>query len=609
MSEGGLFHTELTERFLQALDPEASGFTFQTFGDRTKSPSLARVYNGPFNQLASELTAMNLSGAGVYVTISRTDLAGRKKKNVTEPRAVFCDFDDMEPPSGTGALPPSVVVQSKNGKHVYWLLKLDAHNDLSQWSLVQEAIARKLGADPACKDPPRVMRLPGLRHLKGEPFNVSLLECHPERRYEIDEIVRAYNLTLTPKQAPKTRPAHEGGETLVDDFNARGDWSFLPRHGWTHVRDYGDEGRWSRPGKIPIGISATTDHDGHVGIFFVFSSDAHPFESNQGYSRFQAYSLLEHNGDHSAAAKALGASGFGTDPKTWATEQARQRDEQLLEGTLRDGPPPDLSPPHLTIVPDEAPGDPDGWVPTDEDIPPEYQTPTASGGKSKKDSGGKKPPPRSIHTGGGCGGDPQDGTLDFRVSAVRILDSDPPSWQLEIDGSKILRLTTAELDSPRTFRRRFLEVLHRRPSVPTGKGSDEIWSDILNSWLAQAEIIDQPEDSSDLGSVRSVLRNTLRELTRGESLQDLLRGKSLAHPTEDGVHIVLGTALQVLLREIFGERVAPRMMGEALRDLKCTPDRARIEKRRMRVWCFSPQLDEPDWVEDGENPQKELSLE
>ena len=114
-----LFRREQCERFLRALDPSATGFTFQTFGDRDKIPSLARVYNGSFEQLAPELMDLNRQGAGVYVTISRTDLVGRKTENIQAPRAVFCDFDDTEPPPGAGALPPSVVVQSKNGKHVY----------------------------------------------------------------------------------------------------------------------------------------------------------------------------------------------------------------------------------------------------------------------------------------------------------------------------------------------------------------------------------------------------------------------------------------------------------------------------------------------------------
>jgi hypothetical protein len=602
------FRPDQTQRFLEALDPSASGFTFQTFGDREKLPTLARVFNGTFDEVASELVSLNKRGAGVYVTISRTDLAGRKRENVQAARAVFCDFDGVEPPPGAGALPPSMIIQSRNGKHVYWLLDLEKEADLSQWSAVQEAIAAKLGADVACKDPPRVMRLPGLRHLKGDPFDVCLLECHSERRYKLEQIVASYGLTLATKPEPRPRPSDPGSHTLADDYNERGDWSFLEHHGWHHLSDYGDEGRWSRPGKQPPGMSATTDHEGHIGILYVFSSNAAPFEANHGYSRFQAYSLLEHGGDNSAAARDLAALGFGEDPKLWGKKRAQEREDALLDQALSEGPPPDTPRPRPTLVSGPTPDD--SWAPTDDDVPPEHRERT---GKSK----GKRRARKSkgdgadlkVYTGGGGSEDPQDGNIDFRVSKVRILDSDPPAWQFEIDGSKMLRLTTMDLDSPKRFRRRYLEVLFKRCSVPTGKGSDQIWSILVNHWMSMAEIVEQPEEASELGAIRVALRGILRDASRGETPQDLKRGRSLAHPSRPGTFIILGSALSTLLREAFGERIPPKQVGEAMHDLLCKAERTRVGSQQFRVWCFKRKLDETDWCEEGADPQAEIDLD
>ena len=64
---------------------------------------------------------------------------------------------------------------------------------------------------------------------------------------------------------------------------------------------------WRRPGKDSGGHSAT--FDGHV--FYVFSSNAAPFESERGYNGFQVYALLEHRGDFTAAARALLDKGYG----------------------------------------------------------------------------------------------------------------------------------------------------------------------------------------------------------------------------------------------------------------------------------------------------------
>lgn len=91
-----------------------------------------------------------------------------------------------------------------------------------------------------------------------------------------------------------------------DDFNARGDVrDVLEKHGWVCVRG-GDNEHWRRPGK-ESGTSATLKD----GVFYVFSSNATPFESNQAYAPFAVYTLLEHGGDYEVAARALREEGYG----------------------------------------------------------------------------------------------------------------------------------------------------------------------------------------------------------------------------------------------------------------------------------------------------------
>ncbi len=93
-----------------------------------------------------------------------------------------------------------------------------------------------------------------------------------------------------------------------DEFNERGDLrALLERHGWTCVRRAENE-CWRRPGK-DRGWSATL----RDRVFYVFSSNAAPFESNRAYSPFAVYSLLEHQGDFARAASALRDEGFGSD--------------------------------------------------------------------------------------------------------------------------------------------------------------------------------------------------------------------------------------------------------------------------------------------------------
>ena len=94
-----------------------------------------------------------------------------------------------------------------------------------------------------------------------------------------------------------------------DDFNERINFGeMLTYYGWKLLRTLPDETQyWQRPGKVGDQHSATLKD----GIFYVFSSNAAPFEPNKGYTAFSAFALLRHNGDFSKAAADLLEQGFG----------------------------------------------------------------------------------------------------------------------------------------------------------------------------------------------------------------------------------------------------------------------------------------------------------
>lgn len=93
-----------------------------------------------------------------------------------------------------------------------------------------------------------------------------------------------------------------------DDFNQRGDLrSLLLTYGWTPLHTQGENEYFRRPGKQSGGQSASYNGE----VFYVFSSNATPFEPGVGYSPFQVYAILEHNGDYTQAAKTLLDNGYG----------------------------------------------------------------------------------------------------------------------------------------------------------------------------------------------------------------------------------------------------------------------------------------------------------
>ena len=65
-------------------------------------------------------------------------------------------------------LQPHIIIESSpNRWHAYWLVN---NCSLEQFKPLQQALAAKFNGDKAVNDLPRVMRLAGFSHNKGEPF-------------------------------------------------------------------------------------------------------------------------------------------------------------------------------------------------------------------------------------------------------------------------------------------------------------------------------------------------------------------------------------------------------------------------------------------------------
>ena len=184
---------EMAERFLASLarGDDEPRFTFQTFDDdeRRKRSELTKQYHGTLEQCWRWLVARNRQGAGVFVTVNRTDLKGRTKANITAVRAMWAD---LEEPRDTFPLPPTIIVGSKRGPHAYWLIRgsfVQHELTADQCEEINARIAHRIGSDPAVKDVSRVMRLPGFYHLKDPkaPHLVTL-----ERNCDSDERIYSY---------------------------------------------------------------------------------------------------------------------------------------------------------------------------------------------------------------------------------------------------------------------------------------------------------------------------------------------------------------------------------------------------------------------------------
>ena len=87
---------------------------------------------------------------------------------------------------------PSVMIDSGNGFHGYWLLKEPVEiteENRKHLKGILRGLAEKIGADVKCAELARILRVPGTFNLK-DPENkkpAKIVCWHPERRYKIDD--------------------------------------------------------------------------------------------------------------------------------------------------------------------------------------------------------------------------------------------------------------------------------------------------------------------------------------------------------------------------------------------------------------------------------------
>jgi len=286
------------------------------------------------------------------------DIAGPAHKDQNLPP----DWDAAEDVVCATELPaPTLWIDSGHGAYPLWLLDescvLNDDNladvaDLSaNWQRVIAAGSAKLGwhYGTGVGDLARVLRIPGTVNRKAGDERMCRIvpDSVTDTRYSLAALfewcadaMAALEVGRPPdydqpragdlgRAGPEGRTVSQrtaGELSPGDDFIARATWAeILEPHGWRLVRTRGDICDWCRPGKA-AGISATTNALG-TDRFHVFTTSTE-FETTS-YSKLGVLAVLEHNGDHSAAASALRARGYGG-ATGW--ENDRQRIEDYLSG-------------------------------------------------------------------------------------------------------------------------------------------------------------------------------------------------------------------------------------------------------------------------------------
>lgn len=186
--------------------------------ERQNKPEVKKAKSFPFQQ----------GGFCPYVVVNN---GGHKQAEIEDCPALFTEFD--APMTKEEALlklmsfplPYSILIESRNGYHAYWLL--DKATTPKLWRQMQHRLIEFFESDAGIEDPSRCMRLPGFYHLAEgqEPFMVDLWECHDDRRYSLEEFdqvlpdVPEWRLKLERHSKPYVaQKAEDGAEWDIRNF-------------------------------------------------------------------------------------------------------------------------------------------------------------------------------------------------------------------------------------------------------------------------------------------------------------------------------------------------------------------------------------------------------
>ncbi|HEY0157826.1 MAG TPA: DNA-primase RepB domain-containing protein [Thermoanaerobaculia bacterium] len=202
-------------RFISTLTGEdgwRAPMFFQTFDDSPeKKPRLTRAFIGTLRDHGSALSRLNRDGACVAVAINALRGSRRILEEVAAIRALFIDCDG--PRARRLALPTSITVESRAGRHYYWLLLEPAAPDT--FADAQRQLAAFYGTDGMVCDATRVMRLPGFDHCKAERFRVGLVRADAALRYPLHDILRSHQTSVVPDRiVPAEGPAEPQNDAV-----------------------------------------------------------------------------------------------------------------------------------------------------------------------------------------------------------------------------------------------------------------------------------------------------------------------------------------------------------------------------------------------------------
>jgi hypothetical protein len=181
---------------------------------------------------------------------TRRDNTNGRLENCQDLGALFMDLDFKGYPEEEArkmleefSLPPSIVIHSGGGLHLYWRLNEPLHlqdqEDCRQAYSYLRRLAAHLHGDPAAAEPARILRVPGTTNFKYTPPRPVVIETFdPSRIYDLTD----FDEWLPKESSANSNDTHSGYSANGNERIADGDRNdFLYRNARSfHAKRYSE---------------------------------------------------------------------------------------------------------------------------------------------------------------------------------------------------------------------------------------------------------------------------------------------------------------------------------------------------------------------------------
>lgn len=168
------YNPQFDKIHLTAFLPKGHPQTDRKLG---KKADQGRKAVGTLQDLRSAIESWIKEQRGVYIAVNDA----HKVADVTQCRAVFCEYDDRSIPEQVGAIaslplpePSLQVLTGGKSLHSYWIFDQPIPPD--DWKKLQIELAELAQSDPSLKNPNRVMRLAGCPHFHWDAEQQKTVE-------------------------------------------------------------------------------------------------------------------------------------------------------------------------------------------------------------------------------------------------------------------------------------------------------------------------------------------------------------------------------------------------------------------------------------------------